>query len=155
MERIVQANEDNRTIVVVEIMAGAAAIAAATATAAVAFPVTEPAGRVLILAVAVGAFAARCRNWLAAAITAITAASIFPTLMAPDAAAGDPTPWSFTPLFVFALLLGRGYRVLAGGSAQPDPDAGTDTDQAADRLSVLVRHNRLTAVHPSEWLKNF
>lgn len=133
-----------------------AAIATAAAVSAVALPVTEVTGRALAVAVAVGVLAARFRRWPAAVSTAITAALIFPTCLAPDsdtaAVAGDPTPWAFTPLFALALLLGRGYRTLAHANAYPGSDTADSTDRAGNRPSLFVWPDRPTTVPPSDTL---
>jgi hypothetical protein len=117
--------EHNRTVVVVEIAAGAMTIGAIAAVGAVVVPATEPVGRVLILAVAVAVLAARFTRWSAAVTTAVLAAVAFACWPAPQAGvtADSATAWAFTPVFGFALMVGHGYRILTV-SAHPEPAAG-------------------------------
>lgn len=122
-------------------------IAVAAAVSAVLYPGTEPAGRALITAVIAGVVAARVRHWLAAAVTAVAATLTLPLFLAEDATA--VMKWGFSPLFVLALVLGRGFRFLARGSSQQSAGGRHPTGRATDDSSLFIWPDRRTAA-PSE-----
>jgi hypothetical protein len=141
----VQANkvEDGQADHVVEIVAGTAIVAVAAAAAAVMYSGAELAGRAAIPAVAVGVVAARVKCWQAAVIAAIVAALIVALFLAEDATA--VMRWGFSPLFVVALMLGRGIRPLAHQSTQPDA-----RDREADNPPLVIWPDRRPAAAPPD-----
>jgi hypothetical protein len=111
----VRDDEDGRVNATFELVAGTVAVIVAGFVAAGLFPAAEPAGRVVVLVLAVGLFAAVCTDWRSAAGVAIAAALVFVGFLTHRDAVltGDQTPWLCTPLFGLAALLGSGYRWLA------------------------------------------
>ena len=102
-----------------EFAAGTAAIVVAGFAAATLFPPGEPAGRALIMAIVVGVLCALFTAWRACAGIAVVAVLVFVGFLTHryGTLTGAPAPWSYTPVFGFAVLVGRGYRRLA----QVDP----------------------------------
>jgi hypothetical protein len=147
MECAVRDREDSKENAAFELVAGTAAVIVAGFVAAELFPGAEPAGRVVVMALAVGLFAALTTDRRASAGVAVIAALVFVGFLTHKYAVltGDPAPWPFTPLIGLAALLGRGYHRLtqAGPDQYPrdsdkcDPFAG-----AVDRPQPLVWPDR-------------
>jgi hypothetical protein len=122
MECAVRDNQDDNVNAIFELAAGTAVVVVAGFVAAVMVPATEPAGRVAVMAVAVGVIAAACTDWRAGAGSAVTATLVFVGFLTHryGVLTGDPAPWSFTPTIVLATLLGRGLRRLIRASGARD-----------------------------------
>ncbi|WP_431932287.1 hypothetical protein [Micromonospora sp. RP3T] len=103
--------EDRGVALIRELIAGTGAVVLATFAAVVMFPAEEPVGRVLVMAVTCGLLAAWLTDWRATIVTAAVAGSVFVSLLA-DGAPPTPSPWGFTPIFVVAVVLGMGNRLL-------------------------------------------
>jgi hypothetical protein len=129
MERAVRDDQDGTGNATFELVAGtAAAVVVAGFAAAALFPAPGPAGRVVVMAVAVGLCAAVATDWRAAAGVAVLAALVFVGFLTHryGVLTGDPSPWSRTPLLGLATVLGRGYRGLTHATPQPRPRAGEE-----------------------------
>jgi hypothetical protein len=147
MECAVRDDEDGQVNATFELVAGTAAVIVSGFVAAALFPGAEPAGRVVVMAVAVGLFAALTTDWRAGAGVAVIAALVFVGFLTHKYAVltGDPTPWSFTPLIGLAALLGRGYHRLTQARPDPyprDPDECEPFAREADGPHLLVWPDR-------------
>ena len=93
-------------------IAGSAMVVVAGFAAAVLFPTAEPAGRVVVMALATGVLAAFVTDWRACLGVLVTSMLVFGGVLVPGSGvnAGGPAAWSYTPLLVLATMLGVGYR---------------------------------------------
>ncbi|MFI6133814.1 hypothetical protein [Micromonospora sp. NPDC051141] len=103
--------EDRRVALIRQLIAGAGAVVLATFAAVVMFPAEEPVGRVLVMAVVCGLLAAWFSDWRATIVTTAVAVGVFVGILA-DGAPPTPTAWGFTPIFLVAVVLGMGNRLL-------------------------------------------
>jgi hypothetical protein len=149
-ERMVRDDADGSVNATFELVAGTAAVVVAGFAAVALFPAPGAAGRLVVLAVAVGLVAAVCTDWRAAAGVAAVAALVFVGFLTHryGVLTGDPTPWSFTPLLGFATVLGRGYRRLTHAVPKPQPQGSeklSASPRTADVTSLLVWSDRQPA----------
>jgi hypothetical protein len=147
MECAVRDDEDGTENAAFELVAGTAAVIVAGFVAAVLFPGAEPAGRVVVMALAVGLFAALTTDWRASVGVAVIAALLFVGFLTHKYAVltGDPAPWSFAPLIGLATLLGRGCHRLTQPAPDPYPRNSVECEPfaaEADRPHVLVWPDR-------------
>ena len=105
---------DGDVVLIRELVGGAAAVVVAGVLAVVLFPWGEPAGRVLVMAVACGAVAAWVSQWRVRLAVVVLTGLIFAGVLGDDWTypPGAPGPWSYVPVIGFAALLGSGYRRL-------------------------------------------
>ena len=103
--------ENRRVALIRELVAGAVGVVVAAFAAVVIFPAEQPAGRVMVMAVACGLLAASLSDWRATLVMAAMAAGVFVGVLA-DGAPPTPAPQGFTPIFVVAVVLGVGNRRL-------------------------------------------
>jgi hypothetical protein len=147
MERTVRDNEDGTLNATFELVAGTAAIVVMAFAAAAMFSLGQPAGRVVIMAVAVGVLSALFTDWRAVAGIAVVASLVFVGFLTHQDAVltGDPAPWFFTPLIGLAALLGSGYHRMTQIRATADPHGSVEDDAdiaKAGVTTVFVRSDR-------------
>ncbi|MFE9692624.1 hypothetical protein [Micromonospora sp. NPDC005806] len=101
---------------------GAALVVGAALLAAAAFAPTELAGRILLMAVVVGAYAAVVVDLRAVAAVAALAAATFVGFLAYRYGdlTGGGNAWSYAVLIGLAAALGRGYRYVRSINADHD-----------------------------------
>lgn len=143
-------DEDGSVNATFELVAGTAAVVVAGFAAVALLPAPGPAGRIVVMAIVVGLVAAVCTDWCAAAGVAAVAALVFVGFLTHryGVLTGDPTPWSFTPLLGFAMVLGRGYRRLSHAVPKLRPqgsDESSEPPRTADVTSLLVWSDRQPA----------
>lgn len=107
-------DDEGATGAAFEFAAGTAAIIVGGFAAATLFHPAEPAGRALVMAVVVGVLCVLFTDWRACAGIAVIAVLVFVGFLTHQygTLTGAPTPWSYSPVFGFAMLVGRGYRRL-------------------------------------------
>ncbi|MEU8296390.1 hypothetical protein AB0C04_03750 [Micromonospora sp. NPDC048909] len=118
---------DCRTPTGISVAVGAVLVVAATLLAAALFPPAELPGRLLVVAVAVGGYAAVVPDLRALAVTTVLAAATFIGFLVNQF--GDLTGvsggvWAYTAVIAFAGVLGAGYRHMR--SSVPPPGATPD-----------------------------
>jgi hypothetical protein len=93
-------------------LAGTAAVIVAGFAAAMMFPIGQPLGRVLVVAVAAGLISVPATDWRAGAAVTVLAILVFVGFLTHryGTLTGDPAPWSCTPVIGFAALAGRAAR---------------------------------------------
>jgi hypothetical protein len=108
-----------------QVIAGSAMVVVAGFAAGVLFPTAEPVGRVLVMALATGVLAALVTDWRACLGVLVTSMLVFGGVLVPGFGgnAGGPAPWSYTPLLVFATMLGFGFRRIIGPGTAADPQS--------------------------------
>ncbi|SCG44809.1 hypothetical protein [Micromonospora inositola] len=125
------AGREEPTPVGVSVAAGAVLVVAATLLAAAVFPAPDLAGRALLVAVAVGAYAAGVADLRTVGAVAALAVATFVGFLAHrfGELTGGGDAWSYTPVIVLAVVLGAGYRRLrsvasaTAGDVPPDAAA--------------------------------
>ena len=121
--------EDSKLVAARELAAGIAGIVVAGFAASVLFPSTSPAGRVLIMSVVCGVLVALFTDWRARAGVTVGAVVVFVGFGAPDSGAmtTDGAPWSYTPSFALAVLLGCGLRRIAHSTSSSYRESWEDS----------------------------
>lgn len=105
--------EPPTVVLIREAVAGASALLVAGLLAAAVVPPSEPGGRAVVLAAACGLVAATATDWPAVAGVAAATVLAFAVELTLGSAAASAPWWSYTPLIVFVVFVGRGYRHLA------------------------------------------
>ncbi|MFC0507767.1 hypothetical protein [Micromonospora costi] len=110
---------DVRTPTGIAIAAGAVLVVGAVLLAAALFPPGDLSGRVFVLAVAVGGYAALVPDLRALAAVTVLAALTFVGFLANrfgELTGASSTVWSYTAAIALAALLGAGYRSMRSSS---------------------------------------
>ncbi|WP_143234469.1 hypothetical protein [Paractinoplanes atraurantiacus] len=93
-----------------ETMAGATGLTLVSFAEIVVVSPGRPAGRAVVLAIVVGLLSALFTRWQARVAMCLMAVVVFGAVLGRESGVD---PWSYTPVIVFAVALGAGYRSLA------------------------------------------